>query len=198
MRYRSGNADNCTCRTPIAPTCSKQRFEAQRGGGRVKSPTPTCWSRRIVATGRKADGEISMKSSRIASSAVLLAALSGWASPSFSQAPSATGLPGISVPGVQTPSIPGMPQAPNIPKIPGMPQVPGVTQGASGVQSPTGTAATTAGAAASMVKGQDPQWTGKRCLNRGDNSLGTCQDVCRNIGVTRATDAREYAGICNF
>ena len=104
---------------------------------------------------------------------------------------------GVNVPGMQTPSIPGVPQVPSVPKVPGMPQVPGITEGTPGLKSPTGTA-TTVGAAASIVKGQDAQWTGKRCLNRGDNSLGTCQHMCRNLGVTRATDAREYAGICNY
>lgn len=35
-------------------------------------------------------------------------------------------------------------------------------------------------------------------LNRGANSLGTCQDVCRDLGVTHASGATEYSGICNY
>jgi hypothetical protein len=125
-----------------------------------------------------------MRTVRIALVASLLIGTGGWVGPSFSQAPpSSTGMPGI--PGVQSPSIPGVPQVPGVPK------------GVPGFQSPSGTGSA-AGTATSMLKGQDTQWTGKRCLNRGDNSLGTCQDVCRNLGVTRATDAKEYAGVCNY
>ena len=136
-----------------------------------------------------------MKTARIVSAALLLTAICGWVGPSLSQAPPAgTAVPGINVPGqpgLKTPSIPGVPQ------VPGMPQVPGVTQGVPGVQSPTGGAGS-AGTAGSIPKGQDTQWAAKKCLNRGDNSLGTCQDVCRNLGVTRAADSKEYAGICNY
>src|SRR5271155_5613007 len=125
-----------------------------------------------------------MRTARIAQAVLLLAVSCGWVGPSLSQAPpSGTGgTPGINVPGqpsFKPPSIPGLPSG-----VPGSQPTPG-TRG-------------TTGTAAPMLQGQDAQWTGKRCLNRAGNSLGTCQDVCRNLGVTRASDATEYSGICNY
>jgi hypothetical protein len=129
-----------------------------------------------------------MRAVPIASFALLLAVSCGWISPSLSQTPPSVpgGTPGVGVPGVKVPSIPGVQQ----PAVPGLQSPPG-TGGAPG-------AAGAAGAGASVTKGQDTQWAGKRCLNRGDNNMGTCQDVCKNLGVTRASDSREYSGICNY
>ena len=121
-----------------------------------------------------------MRAVRVASVAILLAVIYGWATLSFCQAPPSgpAGTPGIGLPGQ-----PGI----KLPAIPGMP----------GAQSPSSTGGA-AGPGAAMPKGQDAQWAGRRCLNRGDNSLGTCEDVCRNLGVTRTSDSREYSGICNY
>src|SRR5271169_6462248 len=118
-----------------------------------------------------------MTTARIAFVAVLLALGYSWLSPSLAQAPPSSAVPGQ--PGLRPPSIPGMPS------------------GVPGFQPPAGTGGT-AGTAAQMPKGQDAQWTGKRCLNRGGNSMGTCQDVCRNLGVTSASGTTEYSGICNY
>ena len=128
-----------------------------------------------------------MKSARMVSVVAALAAGGGWISSSHAQTAPPTG--GITIPGVK------VPQTPAIPQVPGMPQLPGIQQGAPGANAPSGSAATTA---ASMPQGQDAQWANQRCLNRGANNLGTCQDVCRNLGVTRAGDATEYSGICNY
>jgi hypothetical protein len=122
-----------------------------------------------------------MRSVQMVSLALALGASCGWACPTFAQTAPSTG--GINIPGVK------------VPNIPGIPQIPGVQQGTPGSRPASGGAAATA---ASMPKGQDAQWANQRCLNRGDNNLGTCQDVCRNLGVTRASDASEYSGICNY
>jgi len=128
-----------------------------------------------------------MKSVRMVSLVVALAACCGGTISSYAQTAPSTG--GITIPGVKVPQMPAIPQ------VPGMPQLPGIQQGTPGANAPSGSAATTA---ASMPKGQDAQWANQRCLNRGANNLGTCQDVCRNLGVTRAGDATEYSGICNY
>ena len=122
-----------------------------------------------------------MKSVRAVSVVAVLAAGGGWMSSSYAQTAPSTG--GITIPGVK------------VPQMPAIPQIPGIQQGAPGANVPSGGAATTA---ASMPKGQDVQWANQKCLNRGDNNLGTCQDVCRNLGVTRASSASEYSGICNY
>lgn len=128
-----------------------------------------------------------MKSVRMAFVVLAVAACGGWISSSYAQTAPSTG--GITIPGVK------VPQMPTIPQVPGMPQLPGTQQGAAGTNALSGSAATTA---ASMPKGQDAQWADQKCLNRGANNLGTCQDVCRNLGVTRASAQTEYSGICNY
>src|SRR5271169_2040594 len=124
-----------------------------------------------------------MRTVRITSAALLLSLSCSWVSLSLAQAPP-SGSPPSGTGGIQLPSIPGLPPATG---------VPGQPRG----QPPSGTGGTT-GTGAQLAKGQDAQWMGKRCLNRGDNSLGNCQNVCKNLGVTRASDAAEYSGICNY